>query len=344
MPGALLGLGILSQWEGRGALGLGAESAVLRQMVAAGVIEHPSFSLSWVRVCVGLVASFNLLLCPLFVALTACLGPWRRARLWLSDFPSRSDAACPCRNNMLTLVPAQSPDYRSGKILFGGIDAAQFTGPLSTVPLMPDHGPSFAVSVEGISLDGDNNNSSSSTALPAVSGRAILEANSENMALPPALAHAINRRYGVVGVPCSFLNYTYYIADCGLRERLAHESISVRFAGGVAVKVPLGQLVIPYVNAATEERALEMIRDDPAHPMASWDGRCAWTLRPIEEAAGENEGDDWILGAPFMRSAYVVFDTLNKQVGLAQAKSGVVSDDAETRVVPIPKDAKHFPA
>ncbi|KZZ96088.1 Peptidase A1 [Moelleriella libera RCEF 2490] len=236
----------------------------------------------------------------------------------------------------------RSPDYRSGKILFGGIDAAQFTGPLSTVPLLPDHGPSFAVSVEGISLDGDNNNSSSS-ALPAVSGRAILEANSENMALPPALAHAINRRYGVVGVPCSFLNYTYYIADCGLRERLAHESISVRFAGGVAVKVPLGQLVIPYVNAATEERALEMIRDDPAHPMASWDGRCAWTLRPIEEA-GENEGDDWILGAPFMRSAYVVFDTLNKQVGLAQAKSGAVSDDAETRIVPIPKDAKHFPA
>ena len=82
--------------------------------------------------------------------------------------------------------------------------------------------------------------------------------------------------------------------------------------GGVTISVDVSQFVVPY-NAAAEL------------PPINGGRSCTFGIYPIGTVA--NGAGDVLFGDTFLRSAYVVYDLDNNQIGLAQAKFDVADSN-----------------
>ena len=184
----------------------------------------------------------------------------------------------------------------TGSILFGGVDTAKYHGNLVALPVQADNGAyrDFTVVLSSVSVldcSGAVQFSQTNLALPVILDSGTTDAYLPDNVVNPILAGVgvINdREYGSI-VPCSLANSP------------ATLSFSFGGNGGQTITVGLGEFVTPIYN---EEGVQPEFRDG-AGTICSW-GLMSSGTGPI------------LFGDAFLRSAYVVYDLDNNQIGMAQ--------------------------
>ena len=200
-------------------------------------------------------------------------------------------------------------DSLTGSILFGGVDTAKYKGDLIVLPVQPTNGSytDFTVALSSVSVldcSGAVQFSQTNLALPV-----ILDSGTTDAYLPDSVLNPI---LGGVGV----INDREYgpIVPCDVANSPATLSFVFGGSGGPTISVGIGEFVTPVYN---EEGYQPSFRDG-AGPICSW-GLMSSGTGPI------------LFGDAFLRSAYVVYDLTNNQIGMAQT----VFNTTDTHVVEI---------
>lgn len=184
----------------------------------------------------------------------------------------------------------------TGSILFGGVDTNKYHGDLVALPIQLDSQTqtisSFTVAWTGLEVTGGGQTSNFSPSSPQP---AILDSGTTDTLLPDDIANNIFNGVGVLTDP-EFGN----VVPCDRANDDLTFSFTFGGSGGPVVNVSLSEFVTP------------LLTTDGSQPTFQ-DGTLACTF--AIEAAGDNP---ILFGDSFMRSAYVVYDLENQQIGLAQ--------------------------
>lgn len=184
----------------------------------------------------------------------------------------------------------------TGSILFGGVDTEKYHGDLTVLPIQPDSQSgaitSFTVVLDAISVAnkaGKSQYSQENLALPV-----ILDSGTTITYLPDSLANAIAQGVGATS------QTTYgLLVPCSLQNSGATISFTLGGANGAVIQADIAEFVT----------SLES--DGPAPTFPDREPACGWGIQPA--------GNSPILfGDTFLRSAYVVYNLENNQIGIAQ--------------------------
>jgi len=185
----------------------------------------------------------------------------------------------------------------TGSILFGGIDTAKFHGSLIVLPVqksVKDAYVDFTVALSSLSLTDASGKvafSQSNLALPV-----ILDSGTTATYLPDSVINPILSGAGTIDDPDFGL-----IVPCSLSSSPANFSFGFGGTGGPTIVVPFGEFVTP------------IFLQDGSQPIFRK------TKQPICSFGLLSSGTGPILfGDTFLRSAYVVYDLTNNQIGMAQ--------------------------
>lgn len=144
---------------------------------------------------------------------------------------------------------------------------------------------------------------------PDYNVRAVIDSGGEANDLPPDLAVAIFTSLGI--------NPKTTLLPCAFAASAAQFTFT--FNGAISVNVPFGNFFRPAVN-------------DDNTPMVQ-DGQPFCTL--LISGGG---ADLPVLGIPFFRSAYMVYDLDNSQIGIAQSKPDATDSNVQAIDGAIPAD------
>lgn len=147
--------------------------------------------------------------------------------------------------------------------------------------------------------------------LGSLESEAILDSGSTICLLPASKVKPIHDRFGVVSIEGVLAPF----ADCAWRgDKGRGYSFDFKFAGKT-IRVPLREMV---VNAFDELQ--DQLMSDPLarRYFGDWDSICIFGIGSTGDF-GFKGNDFTLLGDTFLRSAYVVYDLANEQLGLAQA-------------------------
>jgi hypothetical protein len=209
-------------------------------------------------------------------------GPKRRFSIWLDDISAKK-----------------------GRLSFGDIDHSLYTGKLKSTPLVLDEGnfTQWAFDVSSI-VRVNGNGTRDILTTPEDLSRVVPDTGSPNIYLPTPLYAAITAPLNPVTI-----NNTIYIR-CSFRTSFkAH--LEFQFPGkagkaGPLISVPYSEIIYPFGYPDKEGG----LRDEAGNEL------CYSGVLP------NGDGPVRLLGAPFLRSAYAVYDAGNLEIGLAQAKVG----------------------
>lgn len=197
----------------------------------------------------------------------------------------------------------------TGSVLFGGVDTEKYNGDLTVLPIQPDSRSntitSMTVVLDGVSVTnkaGQSQYSHNNLALPV-----ILDSGTTNTYLPNDLADAIAKGVGASSHPTLGL-----LVPCSLQNSGAVISFTFGGPGGPEIKVGIAEFVT------------DLVFEGPPPTFPDKEPACGWG---IFQAGSANS--PILFGDTFMRSAYVVYNLENKQIGIAQTnfnatKSNVV--------------------
>jgi hypothetical protein len=179
-------------------------------------------------------------------------------------------------------------DASSGSILFGGVDTAQYTGSLETLPVQKEQGvfAEFLVTLTEVSLGG--------TVIAANQALAVLLDSGTSLTyLPDALAEAI---YEQVGAQYDSTQGAAYV-PCSMASNIS--TLDFTFSKPV-ISVPMNELVIPITSST-------------GRPITFSDGTtaCLFGVAPAGSSIA-------VMGDTFLRSAYLVYDLANNEISIAQ--------------------------
>ena len=180
---------------------------------------------------------------------------------------------------------------RTGSILFGGVDTACYQGELQSVPIIPYNGNYVILQVTLSSINTTTNNilnTTSSTDLPQVT---VLDSGASGVLLPLDLAQQIWSTFGVT--------YSSSNNEATCPCSVANGSGTVDFGfSGIRISVPVS----------------EFVRVFPGNSAPS-PGICLFDLQPL---LSHGSYAPILLGDPFLRSTYVVYDLGNNEISMAQ--------------------------
>ena len=192
----------------------------------------------------------------------------------------------------------------SGRLIFGGVDTARYSGDLGVVPVQPVDGvyKDFAITLTKISFSEQGQSidaPSSGTALPV---NIVLNSGSVFTYLPSAIATDIFRGLQVAGLATRD-GVTTAFADCNL----ASSGITVDFLfGSVQISIPVGGILFDFnVYKQTDKNGNQV---------------CGLKIRSTDDS-------NYVLGLSFFEVAYIVFDLTNNQISLAPAKKGATDSN-----------------
>lgn len=219
-----------------------------------------------------------------------------------------------------------------GAILFGGVDTDKFHGGIATLPLqsLP---PSISLNQDIVTYNVQLNGFSvSGVDTPAVSGaNAILDSGSTISLLPDAVVQAVWKHFGIVniqGIPIPFV-------DCA-KGSSKNVNFNFQFTNKT-IRVPIDEMVINNLASVQDD-----ILQDPtlSSLFKGWSGVCTFGISSTTNY-GVRSDDFVLLGDTFLRSAYVVYDLQNKQIGIAQATlnatgSSIIEFQAGSKSIPGP--------
>jgi hypothetical protein len=213
----------------------------------------------------------------------------------------------------------------AGNILFGGIDAKKFIGELATLPLVSDSGgqpgrddiTSFNVQIDG--FDVQNPDGQRAVDLQDLNSYAILDSGSTISLLPNDQVQQIWDEFGVITFDQMFAPFI----DCAYAGDKGDGYVfEFRFANKT-IQVPMNEMVI---DAYAEIQ--DQISSDPSlrRYFSDWDGACMFGIGSTGDF-GIRTDQFTLLGATFLRSAYVVYDLANEQLAIAQANLDTEEED-----------------
>jgi hypothetical protein len=219
-----------------------------------------------------------------------------------------------------------------GTVLFGGIDTQRFYGELATLPLLPEstkslNVTSFSVALKGLEVktpkkpDGIKMDSLKKNTV------AILDSGSTVCLMPDAQVKEIYKAFDVLSVQ----DVNIPFVDCGYAKDKG-KGINFDFEfDNKTISVPMNEMI---VNAFPDNQD---IFKDPRldYYFKDWDGVCMFGISP-SSTYGVQTSTFTILGDTFLRSAYVVYDLANKQVGIAEAAHG----GKESKIVDLKANSK----
>jgi hypothetical protein len=195
----------------------------------------------------------------------------------------------------------QSPAYSlwlndqesgSGSILFGGVDSSQYIPPLQILQVVPDITyPTNVYYDLQINLTSNSVTSNGSTvSLPSeyLPGPVLLDSGTTACFLPDSTVQSIYTTFGAI------YNVTQEEATCSCDLANNPGTVDFNFAGKI-INVPIR----------------EFVRQPSALDPTYGGSECLFDLLP-------GDGEGYLLGDSFLRSAYVVYDLNNNEIGLAQ--------------------------
>ncbi|PHH59425.1 hypothetical protein CDD81_3211 [Ophiocordyceps australis] len=211
-------------------------------------------------------------------------------------------------------------DASTGNILFGGVDTEEFIGPLTRIPILLDktanNYTSFMVSlysIEASSSSGHDILTTQELPLPVV-----LDSGTSLSFLPPDLVDQVwaevgakyDEDVGLALLPCAAANSEGYF--------------SFTFSG------PLG----PRINVTMAELVFQLSGGSPKPKSGHHRGKSVCGFGISKQSA-----PPYLLGDTFLRSAYVVYDLVNNEIGIAQTnfnstKSNVVAFASRGATIP----------
>jgi hypothetical protein len=210
----------------------------------------------------------------------------------------------------------------AGSILFGGIDKAKYTGDLASLPLVSESPEgsevtSFNVQLQGFDvIDPDGG---SSIELPELASNAILDSGSTISLLPDEQVQPVWDKFGVH----SFSDIVAPFVDCAYAgEKGAGYKFEFKFSGKT-IEVEMNEMI---VDAYREIQDILLSDPDLNRLFADWEGICMFGLGTTADF-GIQGNDFSLLGATFLRSAYVVYDLGSKQVAIAQSNLNSTESD-----------------
>ncbi|KAH9837508.1 putative aspartic-type endopeptidase opsB [Teratosphaeria destructans] len=182
-------------------------------------------------------------------------------------------------------------DSSEGSILFGGVNTAKYTGSLESLPIIKEDG-IYAEFIIALTAVGENGTSGSIA--KNVNSPALLDSGTSLMYLPDSITQSI---YNSLGAQYDSSEGAAFVS-CDLANSDA--TIDLTFSSPT-IRIAMSELVI----VAGEDRGQEI---------------CILGISP----AG---GTTPVLGDTFLRSAYVVYDLYNNEIGLAQTDFNSTSDN-----------------
>lgn len=102
------------------------------------------------------------------------------------------------------------------------------------------------------------------------------------------------------------------------------DGISIDFTfSGKTISVPLNEMVVDSFAAIQDQ-----IMNDPqlSQVFKGWDSACMFGVASASDYGVDNS-DFALLGDTFLRSAYVVYDLVNKQIGIAESNTNTNDSD-----------------
>jgi hypothetical protein len=183
----------------------------------------------------------------------------------------------------------------TGKLLFGGVNKARYQGELQTVPVLKlyDNYYSLTIALTDISVKSTSGTKSYSTSLPLA---VTLDNGSPFITLPKELVDPI---YKEVGAGYSSADKAAYI-PCDMYT--ADYNVTFSFSGA-KVTIPISELIFKDYSAAHFP-----------------DGDCIFGLAYSDPGVN-------LMGDPFLRGAYVVYDLANNEISLANTDYDGGDDD-----------------
>ena len=184
---------------------------------------------------------------------------------------------------------------------------------------------SFAVTIKAVTAHNGS--------VPAVASGsvAVLDSGSTISLLPDSLVEPIYNMFGVAiqqGVPTPMVDCKYGTGPGGNATAL-----TFTFDGETNVSVPASELVVDAFPKDVQQAIIQGSDD-----LAGWSGVCLFGIASAS-SQGVQSDQFYLLGDTFLRSAYVVYDLGNKQVGMAQADPGATKSNISV----FESGAKSFP-
>lgn len=208
----------------------------------------------------------------------------------------------------------------NGAVIFGGLDKAHYTGDLVTYRIVPNvnqHYDRLAVNVSAVEIDGIKTNSTM---------RTLLDTGEPDLRLPTDFVKSVWDKYNVTGLPVGDpkLGVVWGLIDCSMANSSATVDVSLP---GLSISIPFQNLVL--------DPSAELITAFGKKPSDVPKGTCLFNFND----AG-SDPDVYVLGIPFLQSAYAIFDLDSKEISLAPVNQNPGPSDIveiTNTTVPAPK-------
>lgn len=212
-------------------------------------------------------------------------------------------------------------DASTGSVLFGGIDTQKYVGDLTRIPVVKnnvtDQFDSFIVeltSIEAVSSTGTDRLTSHQDPI-----KVILDSGTTLSYLPTDIAQQIWEETGAMYSASTGLA----VIPCKMQRSTGYFNFTFGGANGPTVKLGMDELV------------LDLVVSGPAPTFTS--GQYAG--EDACEFGIQNTSSTNLLGDTFLRSAYVVYDLMNNEIGIAQTdfnatESNVVAFASQGALIP----------
>lgn len=192
-------------------------------------------------------------------------------------------------------------DANKGNILFGGIDTEKYVGNLTRIDILENNKTkvydSFLVPVTSLlAVSASGTDELTSSAFPI---EVVLDSGTTLSYLPSDIAEQIWTEVGATYTP----EVGLALLPCRMQKSEGHFSFG--FAG------PDG----PRINVSMDELVLDLVTSGPPPTFISgpFEGEDA-----CEFGIQNSTKSPFLLGDTFLRSAYVVYDLVNNEIGIAQ--------------------------
>lgn len=212
-------------------------------------------------------------------------------------------------------------DANTGSILFGGIDTEKYQGELTRINIYKDSQTnafsSFIValtSLQASSSSGTDTLTSSELPVPVV-----LDSGTTFSYLPTDIAEQMWQEVGAA----YYTQLGLALLPCSMENSDGHFSFGFGGSGGPVINVTMDELVLP-------------LTDEPQQfPSGPYEGQdiCQFGVQNFSSSP-------YLLGDTFLRSAYVVYDLVNNEIGLAPTDFNATGSN----VVAFPSEGAQIPS
>jgi hypothetical protein len=218
-------------------------------------------------------------------------------------------------------------DASTGNILFGGIDTDKYEGTLTRLNVLedPDTGvlSSFIVALTSLQATSSSGNDSlSSTEFPIP---VVLDSGTTVSYVPQDLAEQVWQEVGVFYYP-SQDGGGAPVVPCALKNNKGYLSFGFGGDNGAVIKVAMDELVLTTLTSNSGQPI--------SIPSGTNKGQTA-CLFGIHNSTGP-----YLLGDTFLRSAYVVYDLENNEIGIAATDFNATT----SHIVPFPSQSAQIPS